>query len=719
MIVVPYSLKYKQAWDAFVAESKNGTFLLLRDFMDYHADRFFDCSLLVYEGELDNEESDDREVQGHLKAVMPANWVEKDRTVYSHQGLTYGGLIVEKEITQQEVLAVMQMVMQYYHDMLQAETMVYKPIPYIYSPYPTGEDLYALFRANGRLVSRGVSSVVTLHNPLHMRTLRQRQARKALDHNYYIDRVLESNRQEVHEYWELLTSVLVKNHGVRPVHSEDEIVLLMQRFPREIKLFAVKHDEHIVAGCVVFVTRQVAHIQYIAAGEEGREYGALDLLFRHLINERYKQMEYLDFGISTERGGAWLNPGLIFQKEGFGARTVCYDIYEVDLNDNSIQDMALQSLKEEDDAIAFLNLKQLNDSFEPQLSQTVGRVIRSGWYLQGRQNQMFERQFAQYCGTRNCILVGNGMDALTLILRAYKALLGWADNDEVIVPANTFIATILAIEEARLKPVLCEPSMQDYLIDTQRLEALLTERTRAVMPVHLYGRVCNMQVINAWAKTHGLRVVEDAAQAHGALYHGCRAGHLGDAAGFSFYPGKNLGAMGDAGCVTTDDDELARVVRMMGNYGSGEKYINQYRGMNSRADEVQAAVLGVKLPRLDADNDRRRQIARIYYDGIQNPLITLPTRPAQAEEHVYYVFPIRCPDRETLQRYLQDCGIQTLIHYPVPPHRQEAFREWNTQRYPVTERIHREILSLPISPLMTDEQVKRIVHALNEFTVDL
>ncbi len=720
MIVVPYSVNYKGVWDDFVQRAKNGTFLLQRDFMDYHADRFFDCSLLVYDGERTGSDSPAPEGKDRLKAVFPANWVEEEHTVFSHQGLTYGGLIMEPELTQQEVLDVLQSIMQYYRDMMQARTLVYKPIPYIYSTSPAQEDLYALFRADARLRSRAVSSVISLRNQLRMRTLRQRQAKKALDNGFYIERLGEGDAAGLHEYWQLLTDVLLRHHGVRPVHSEEEMALLMERFPREIKVFLVKRDKRTTAGCVVFLNRQVAHIQYIAAGDEGREFGALDLLFRHLITERFQQLEYFDFGISTEQGGRVLNGGLIFQKEGFGGRGVCYDSYEVDLTSDVVNRLTGTTLPDDDSAlIRFLDLKVLNDSFEPCLTQAVEEVMRSGWYLQGERNRSFEEHFAHYCGTHHCVLVGNGMDALTLILRAYKTMLGWADGDEVIVPANTFVATILAIREAGLKPVLCEPSMQDYLIDTNRMQELLTERTRAVMPVHLYGRVCDMPTICRWAQTHGLKVVEDAAQAHGAIYRGKRTGSLGDAAGFSFYPGKNLGAMGDAGCVTTNDDELARLVRMMGNYGSGEKYVFRYKGMNSRTDEMQAAILDVKLPRLDADNERRRQIALMYSRGIENPLITLPSMPQAVEEHVFYVYPVRCPARQQLQDYLRARGISTLIHYPIPPHKQEAFDEWNQCRLPVTERIHREILSLPISPLLTDGQVGRIIRVVNEFNIDL
>ena len=720
MIVVPYSVNYKETWDEFIRSSKNGTFLLMRDFMDYHADRFFDCSVLIYDGELTNSDlGAPPEGLDRLKAVFPANWAETEGTVYSHQGLTYGGLIMDVEITQQEVLEIMQDVMQYYRSMLQAKNIVYKPIPYIYSTYPSSEDLYAIFRAGARLRTRAVSSVVPLRTQMRMRTLRLRQAKKALDNNLYIERLVDGDMEGLHAYWLLLSDVLMTHHGVKPVHNEEEIALLMQRFPREIKVFLVKHEERTTAGCVVFVSAQVAHIQYIAANDEGRQYGALDLLFRHLITERYKQMEFLDFGISTEDGGNKLNTGLIFQKEGFGGRAVCYDSYEIDLHSEAIDRMTEENEDADTEIVKFLNLKEINDSFEPALTQAMEQVMRSGWYLQGNANQNFERQFAQYCGTKDCVLVGNGMDALILILRAYKDLLEWKDEDEVIVPANTFIATILAIMEAGLRPVLCEPSMQDYLIDPDKLPDLLTERTRAVMPVHLYGRVCDMERINEWAHSHNLKVIEDAAQAHGAIYHERRTGHLGDAAGFSFYPGKNIGALGDAGCVTTDDEKLAQVVRMMGNYGSSEKYVNKYKGLNSRTDELQAAVLSVKLPRLDTDNNRRREIALKYNEGIENPLITLPSLPKRMEEHVFYVYPIRCPAREKLQQHLRERGIQTLIHYPIPPHRQEAFAEWADFRFPITERIHREILSLPISPLMTDAQVERVIRALNEFNVDI
>ncbi len=704
MEIMQYRPQLAGEWDAFVQDSKNGTFLLERRFMDYHSDRYSDCSLMVYE---------DRE----LCALFPANWVEEEGTIYSHQGLTYGGLIMTSAVTQHQVLAMMQAIMKWYMDYLQARRMVYKPIPYIYSTCAAQEDLYALFRAHARLVSRGVSSVVAMQNPLQMRKLRLRGARKAIDNGLYIDRMVEEDWATLQEFWVLLTEVLEEYHHVSPVHSFEEMQLLMSRFPQQIKLFLVRRERQVVAGCLVFVTRQVAHIQYIASGEQGRELGALDLLFRHLINERYKQMSYLDFGISTEQGGLWLNDGLIFQKEGFGARAVCYDTYELELDRTLIRQMAPSEAEAPHD-IRFLDLKRLNNSFEPQLSEAVTRVVRGGRYLQGNYVADFERHFANYIGVKHCVLCGNGLEALTLILRAFKQLNWWPDDSEVIVPANTFIATILAIREARLKPVLCEPKLSDYLIDVEQLEKLRNERTVAVLPVHLYGRVCDMEFIKAYAATHHLVVIEDAAQAHGALQDGVRAGALGQAAAFSFYPAKNLGALGDAGAVTTNDDTLAQTVRMMSNYGSQEKYVHEIPGMNSRTDELQAAALDVKLPRLDADNARRREIARRFMTGVDNPLIVEPVMPTHEEEHVFYVFPIRTKYRDQLISWLRTQGIETLIHYPIPPHKQLALADMNTIKLPITEQIHKEILSLPISPMMSDAEVDYVISAINQFNIN-
>lgn len=715
MRILPYSINNKEVWNRFVEDSKQGTFLLNRNFMDYHADRFFDCSLLIYKDDVDEGE----ENYDGLVALFPANWNEEERVVYSHQGLTYGGLLTKAGVTQSEVLQILQKVLLYFEHYLGACSLVYKAIPYIYSRMPSQEDLYALFRAGAQLQSRSVATVVSVANPLSMRTLRLRQAKKALEHGFYIERIKEGDSDGLREYWQVLEGVLQEYHNTRPVHSVDEMSLLMQRFPKEIKLYVVKDtDARIVSGVVVFETETVAHIQYIASAMEGRKYGALDLLLRHLCGEKYRDKEFIDFGISTERDGYYLNEGLVFQKEGFGGRAVCYDTYHVDLDRSHIQKMYCAVVdKDAKHEIPFLNLKAISDSFEPMLSRRVIRVIQSGRYLMGEENSLFEREWSEYLGVSHAILCGNGLDALKLILRSYRILKGWNAGDEVIVPANTFIATILAIREARLTPVLVEPRLCDYNIHAEDCAKAITERTRAIMPVHLYGRVCDMNGLLSLASQNGLLVIEDAAQAHGAVWQGKKAGHIGDAAGFSFYPGKNLGALGDAGCVVTDDDELARVVRSLANYGSSAKYVHDYEGVNSRVDEMQAAVLRVKLPRLDADNALRREVARAYINGIKNPMIMLPEMPANEEEHVWHIFPIRCPERDALQSYLKEAGVQTLIHYPIPPHKQLALAGIEHGPLQLTQRIHDEELSLPISPLMAEADVRYIVELINRFVV--
>ena len=694
-------------------ESKQGTFLLDRNFMDYHADRFFDCSLLVY-----NDDNNDSELSDDsLVALFPANWVEEEKTVYSHQGLTYGGLITKPSITQSEVLKAMQKILMYYASLLGARTLVYRAIPYIYSRVPSQEDLYALFRAGAQLEGRAVATVLSVANPLSMRTLRVRKAKKALECGFYIERMREGDEACLREYWQVLEEVLGTYHNAKPVHTADEMALLMNRFPRNIRLFVVKDtNARIVSGIVVFETENVAHIQYIASVADGRKYGALDLLLRHICGERYKDKEFIDFGISTENGGQFLNEGLIFQKEGFGGRAVCYDVYKLELKRNRLLKMSEIAPEVGRRSVPFLDLKAINESFEPELSDSMLHAMQSGRYLLGEENRLFELDWCQYVGTSNAVLCGNGLDALTLILRAYKTLRGWSDGDEVIVPANTYIASILAIREAGLKPVLVEPKLGDYTIHADDCAKAVTDSTRAIMPVHLYGRVCpDMENILLLAREHGLVVVEDAAQAHGAMWQGRRAGHLGDAAGFSFYPGKNLGALGDAGCVVTDDDELARVVRCMANYGSSVKYVNEYEGVNSRMDEIQAAALRVKLPRLDKDNAHRREIAWKYIDGIKNPMIQLPPWPKEEQECVWHVFPIRCAERDALQKYLAEAGVQTLIHYPIAPHKQDALKHLEHGPLPLTQRIHEEELSLPISPLMTLEDAEYVACLVNKF----
>ncbi len=364
--------------------------------------------------------------------------------------------------------------------------------------------------------------------------------------------------------------------------------------------------------------------------------------------------------------------------------------------------------------IPYCSLQRISESFEPELSKAIDHVTKSGWYLQGKENELFEQSFAQYCGTNHCVGVGNGMDAISLILMAMQHM-GWMQqDDEVIVPANTCIATIIGVLRAGMTPILCEPLLTTCNIDPERIEALITPRTKAILPVHLYGRVAPMEAIEQIAKKHHLRVIEDCAQAHGAIYKNKRVGNWSDAAAFSFYPSKNLGALGDAGGVVTNHPEIATWVRTLANYGSSTKYVYDYVGINSRLDEMQAAVLSVKLKRLDADNRRRQEIAKRYFEGIKNPLIrVLP--PSAIEENVFHIFPIFTHRRDDLQLYLTELGIQTIIHYPIPPHLQRALPQFAQQSLPITEQIHREELSLPMSPLLSNEEVDKVVEAVNHF----
>ncbi|MBE0675164.1 MAG: DegT/DnrJ/EryC1/StrS family aminotransferase [Bacteroidales bacterium] len=414
--------------------------------------------------------------------------------------------------------------------------------------------------------------------------------------------------------------------------------------------------------------------------------------------------------------------------------------------------------------IKFLDIQKISESFEPALTDAVQRVVHSGWYLLGEEVTAFEKEYAEYIGTRHCIGVANGLDALRLIMKAWIEMGVMKEGDEVIVPANTYIASILAITDNRLKPVLVEPDINTYNLDLSLIEKHITPRTRAIMVVHLYGRVCWPEGLEQIAGRYNLKIIEDNAQAAGAVWsidnqsgtglsstvaQGERAsapvpasgdgpiytrtGSLGDAAGNSFYPGKNLGALGDGGAVTTNDDKLAAVVRALANYGSTKKYVNDYQGLNSRLDEVQAAALRVKLPRLDADNTHRCKIAHYYINNITNPDTILPTnlqpatgnlnpaldlRPLTSDfglYHVWHLFVIRHPERDRLQQFLADNGVQTLIHYPVPPHKQLAYRQWNVMSIPLTEKIHREVLSLPISQVMEEEEYVRVTELINSF----
>lgn len=364
--------------------------------------------------------------------------------------------------------------------------------------------------------------------------------------------------------------------------------------------------------------------------------------------------------------------------------------------------------------IRFLDLQRITRRYQEEIYAAVSRVISSGRYLLGDETKKFEKDYARYIGTTHAVGCGNGLDALTLIFRAYIELGLLSSGDEIIVPANTFIASILAITENGLTPVLAEPDPATFQIDPAEVERLVSPRTRGVMLVHLYGRCAYSLRIADLCSRHGLLLVEDNAQAHGCLYHGRRTGSLGNAAAHSFYPGKNLGALGDGGAVTTDDGELARMVRALANYGSSSKYIFAWRGQNSRLDEVQAAVLRVKLRYLDSDNQRRRDVAAMYYRGITNRDVVTPVE-APEGENVFHIFPVLSDRRDFLQEYLANNGVETLIHYPLPPHNQKCFSEWGERSYPVTERIHRQELSLPVSPVITDEEVERVVSLINRF----
>lgn len=364
--------------------------------------------------------------------------------------------------------------------------------------------------------------------------------------------------------------------------------------------------------------------------------------------------------------------------------------------------------------IKYLDLKAVTNLHEEEILHAVDDVVRSGWYLRSEANERFERDYANYIGTRHCISCGNGLDSLTLILRAYKEMGVMSDGDEVIVPANTYIATILAITDNGLRPVLVEPRLDTLQIDDSLIEQAITPRTRVVMIVHLYGRCAYTERIGELCHSYGLRLIEDNAQAHGCTYQGKRTGALGDAAGHSFYPGKNLGALGDAGGVTTDDDELADTIRALANYGSSRRYVFDMVGRNSRMDEIQAAVLDVKLKYLDEENQRRRDNAHYYIQHISNPAVSVPSEDYW-QNSVFHIFPLLSPRRDELKQYLLDNGVQTDIHYPIPPHKQQAYKEWNERSLPITERIHREELSLPISQVVTDEEREKVVELINKF----
>jgi len=374
--------------------------------------------------------------------------------------------------------------------------------------------------------------------------------------------------------------------------------------------------------------------------------------------------------------------------------------------------------------IKFLDLQKINAQYNIELKQAAADVIDSGWYLLGSKVKEFERNLAQFAGVKHAIGVANGFDALRLIFKAYIETGFMQEGDEVIVPANTYIASILAITENRLNPVLVEPDISTYNLDISQIERHITSKTRAIMVVHLYGQVCWSNELVEIANKYDLKIIEDNAQAIGAIWNNSYTGSLGDATGFSFYPGKNLGALGDSGAVTTNDEVLAQVIRSLANYGSTIKYQHDHQGLNSRLDEIQAAFLDIKLKYIHIENQRRREIAQFYSDNITHPDIILPVSPNETPifkrtDHVYHSFVIRTPDRDKFQKYLSDKNVQTIIHYPIPPHKQQAYKKMNDSILPITEKIHNEVLSLPISPVMTDEEIEQVVEYTNSYSVKL
>lgn len=360
--------------------------------------------------------------------------------------------------------------------------------------------------------------------------------------------------------------------------------------------------------------------------------------------------------------------------------------------------------------IKFLDLKKINNRYREEIDSRIKNILDKGWYLQGEENENFTKNFAKFCGTKFALGVANGLDALNLIIKAY----GFGNGDEIIVPANTYIATILAISENGCIPILVEPDIKTYNINPDSIEEKITTKTKAIMVVHLYGQAVQMEKIWKIANKYNLKIIEDSAQAHGVIYQENRTGNLGDASGFSFYPGKNLGCIGDGGAVTTNDEKLFNKIKAIANYGSDRKYHHIYKGVNSRLDEIQAAVLDIKLKHLDSDNNKRREISKYYRENIKNSKIILPDT-YDEKSHVWHIFAVRTQNRDEFQKYLTEKGIQTIIHYPTPPHKQGAYKEWNNLSFPITEEIHNTILSLPISPVMTDSEIEKVVEVVNEF----
>lgn len=364
--------------------------------------------------------------------------------------------------------------------------------------------------------------------------------------------------------------------------------------------------------------------------------------------------------------------------------------------------------------IKFLDIQKITNKNSKEIHDEVSRIIDSGWYLLGDENKRFEKNYSDFIGAKHSINVANGLDALRLIIKAYVEMGVFETGDEIIVPANTYIASILAITDNRLKPILVEPDILSYQIDDSKIEQHISPRTKGIMIVHLYGQCAFTEKIGEICKKYNLKLIEDNAQSTGCVFKGRRTGSLGDAAGHSFYPGKNMGALGDSGAVTTDNDQLAETVRALANYGSGEKYVFDYQGLNSRMDEIQAAILNVKLKYIDSDNQYRKSIAKYYLDNISNSNIIVPII-SDWDAHVCHLFVVRTKNRDMLLQHLADNGIQALIHYPIPPHKQKAYKEWNTMSFPITEKIHNEVVSLPISQVISEEEAQKVVNAINTF----
>ena len=364
--------------------------------------------------------------------------------------------------------------------------------------------------------------------------------------------------------------------------------------------------------------------------------------------------------------------------------------------------------------IPYLDLKALNELYKDAIFESFKKTFESAWYILGKEVKAFEKEFSDFCGTQHCVGVANGLDALTLILTAYKEMGKLKSGDEVIVPANTYIASILAVLHADLKPVFVEPNAESYNLCPQNIEKHIGPKTKAILVVHLYGQLADMPALKTISKKNSLLLIEDSAQAHGAIFQNTKAGAWGEASGFSFYPGKNLGALGDAGAVTTSDAELASVVRTLANYGSQEKYVNKYKGTNSRLDEVQAAILRVKLKGLDTETKKRQEISRRYRQDIKNKLVKLP-HVQNEEAHVWHIFAVQVDDRNMFKKHLEENGVQTLIHYPIAPHKQEALREYSHLKLPITESIHERVLSLPLYSTLSEKQISQVIASVNSY----